>query len=238
MRLLKWITTILGALLGGGFLGGIIGYAAGSLLENLISKEYKGASKEVGDFSISLLVLFASVMKADRKIMRSELDFVKEFLLRQMDPAMAQNRLEILKELLEKDINLREACYKIRYSLPYSSRLQLIHLLLALAKADTNFSKEEINTIRNISHMIGLIEADFKTIEAMYFKNTDSSYTILQVDKSASDTEIKKAYRNLAIKYHPDKVARLGEDAQKSANIKFQEINNAYESIKKERNIA
>lgn len=238
MGILRWITSIAGALLGGGILGGVIGYAAGSFLEKLISKEYQGVSKEAGDFSVSLLVLAASVMKADNRVMRSELNYVKDFLTRQMSEEMAQNRLEILRELLKRDIDLNEACHKIRSLMTYSSRLQLLHFLFGIANVDEACSQKERDTINEIAYLLGMSSADFKTIEAMYFKSKDSSYTILQVDRNATEKEIKNAYRKLAIKYHPDKVASLGQEAQKAANSKFQEINNAYEEIKKERNIA
>ena len=89
-----------------------------------------------------------------------------------------------------------------------------------------------------MGNLIGLSIADYKTIEAMYFEQTDSAYIILQISKEASDEEVKKAYKRMCIKYHPDKVASLGEQAQQAAKEKFQEINNAYEKIKKERGIA
>ena len=62
-------------------------------------------------------------------------------------------------------------------------------------------------------------------------------YEVLGVDKNASPDEIKKAYRRMAMKYHPDKVNNLGEDMKKSATEKFRSINAAYENIKNIRGI-
>ena len=62
-------------------------------------------------------------------------------------------------------------------------------------------------------------------------------YEVLGVDKGASAEDIKKAYRKMAIKYHPDKVATLGEDVQKAAEEKFKAVNQAYEAICRERGI-
>ena len=62
-------------------------------------------------------------------------------------------------------------------------------------------------------------------------------YEVLGVEKNATEQEIKKAYRKLAMKYHPDKVSHLGEDFRKTAEEKFKAVNEAWEKIKKERNI-
>ena len=62
-------------------------------------------------------------------------------------------------------------------------------------------------------------------------------YEILDLERGASSAEIKKAYRKMAIKYHPDKVSALGEEFQKAAKEKFQKVQEAYETIKKEKGI-
>lgn len=235
---IKWIATIVGALLGGGIFGGLIGYGIGSVIDGLINKEYKGVSREQGDFVISFLLLFAKVMKADGKVMRSELDFVRLWLDNNFGQENTQNRIELLKEFLSKDIDLNQVCSKINFTLNYASRVQLIHSLYGIALSDGDCSKEEKATIELIASLMRISEQDYKTIEAMYYKNNDSSYVILQVDKNASEDEIKKAYKRLCLKYHPDRVASLGEKAQQIATQKFQEINLAYESIKKERNFS
>ena len=226
MGVIKWITGLLGFLFGGGFIGGFIGYAAGSLLEGLVKKEYKTGTTRQGDFSISLLILAAQVMKTDGKVMRSELEFVKNFFVRNFGVEHTNNRLAILKELLEKDIDIQEACTQIRTSLNYPNRLQLLHYLFGLANSVKACSQKERDMIYYISQLLWLNEADYKTIEAMYFKTADSAYTILQVERNATDEDIKRSYRKLAKKYHPDRLSSLGEEAQKAAKEKFQEINN------------
>jgi len=237
MSFIKWIIGALGFFFGGGIWGGLLGYAAGSFLEGLVKKEYQGVPKREANFSMSLLILASAVMRSDGKIMKSELEFVKAFFNRNFGPDNANNRMAILQELLQRDVDLREATDHIRSTMNYSSRLQLLHYMFGIANADNNCSEIEKTTIYKIAQLLGLYEADYKTIEAMYFTSTNSSYTILQIDKTATELEIKKAYRKMAIKYHPDKVESLGEDAKKAAKDKFQAINNAYETIKKERNM-
>lgn len=236
MGVFKWLGGILGFTFGGGIFGGIIGYAIGSLLEKKVKTEYRGGEQQ-GDFMMGLLILTAAVMKADGKVMKSELNFVKDFLAKNFGANNLQNRLDILRQLLDKNIDVYQACEKIRISFPYATKLQLLHYLFGIAVADNDCTKAEKDLIERIANLIGLSQADYKSIEAMYFQVTDSAYVILQVERNATDEEVKRAYKRMCIKYHPDKVAHLGEEAQKAANEKFQEINNAYEQIKKERNL-
>ncbi|MBO5838644.1 MAG: TerB family tellurite resistance protein [Bacteroidales bacterium] len=236
MGVFKWLGGILGFTFGGGIFGGIIGYAIGSLLEKKVKTEYSGGEQQ-GDFMMGLLILTAAVMKADGKVMKSELNFVKDFLAKNFGANNLQNRLDILRQLLDKNIDVYQTCEKIRISFPYATKLQLLHYLFGIAVADNDCTKAEKDLIERIANLIGLSQADYKSIEAMYFQVTDSAYVILQVERNATDEEIKRAYKRMCIKYHPDKVAHLGEEAQKAANEKFQEINNAYEQIKKERNL-
>ena len=236
MGVFKWLGGILGFTFGGGIFGGIIGYAIGSLLEKKVKTEYRGGEQQ-GDFIMGLLILTAAVMKADGKVMKSELNFVKEYFTKNFGNDNLQNRLDILRQLLDKNIDVYQACEKIRISFPYATKLQLLHYLFGIAVADNDCTKAEKDLIERIANLIGLSQADYKSIEAMYFRVTDSAYVILQVERNATDEEIKRAYKRMCIKYHPDKVAHLGEEAQKAANEKFQEINNAYEQIKKERNL-
>ncbi|MEE0917447.1 MAG: TerB family tellurite resistance protein [Bacteroidales bacterium] len=236
MGVFKWLGGILGFTFGGGIFGGIIGYAIGSLLEKKVKTEYRGGEQQ-GDFMMGLLILTAAVMKADGKVMKSELNFVKDFLAKNFGANNLQNRIDILRQLLDKNIDVYQTCEKIRISFPYATKLQLLHYLFGIAVADNDCTKAEKDLIERIANLIGLSQADYKSIEAMYFRVTDSAYVILQVERNATDEEVKRAYKRMCIKYHPDKVAHLGEEAQKAANEKFQEINNAYEQIKKERNL-
>jgi DnaJ like chaperone protein len=71
----------------------------------------------------------------------------------------------------------------------------------------------------------------------MFYRNVDSDYKILGIDEKATDEEVKKAYRKMAVAHHPDKVAQMGEEYQKGAKEKFQQIQDAYEAIKKRRGI-
>jgi DnaJ like chaperone protein len=103
--------------------------------------------------------------------------------------------------------------------------------------ADGAGHQKEIDAIEVAAQYLGVSSAEFRSVKAMFVKDTNSAYQILEVEPSASDDEIKKAYRKMAVKYHPDKVSHLGEDVQKAAKEKFQKLTEAYDQIKKQRGI-
>ncbi len=230
----KWIGGGLGWAFGGP-IGAILGFAMGSVLDGVrIEKTYyRGTAR--GDFAMSLLVLSAAVMKADGKVVKSELDYVRNYFLAQFGIEETNRLILILKEVLNQEINLQDVSIQVGQFMDYPSRLQLLHYLFGIATADRQFDQSEENVIQQISGYMGVDSSDFASIKAMFVKNINSAYDILELNPDATDEEVKKAYRRLAIQYHPDKVAHLGEDIKKAATEKFQTLNAAYEEIKKQR---
>jgi DnaJ like chaperone protein len=234
----KWIGGGLGFVMGGP-IGGLFGFVVGSLLDGATVQTHSTSSTLTtpGAFGMSLLVLIAAVMKADGKVVKSELDFVKQFFVRQFGKDNAKEALMLLRDLLKQDIPLRDVCSQISTNMDYASRLQLMHLLFGVAGADGRFHPSEIMIIETISGYLGVSSSDYLSIRNMFIPETDSAYKILEIESSATNDEIKKAYRKMALKYHPDKVSHLGEDFRKTADEKFKKVNEAYDKIKKERNI-
>jgi DnaJ like chaperone protein len=184
---------------------------------------------------MSLLVLTASVMKADGKVLKSELDYVKKFMVHNFGEASATEAVRLLRDLLDQNIPVDEVCRQIKQNMNYSARLQLLHFLFGIAIADGQVDANERQLIDYISRAMGLTDKDFESIQAMFVPSTEGDYKILEIETAATDEEVKKAYRRMAMKFHPDKVSHLGEDFQKAAHEKFQSVNKAYENIKKER---
>lgn len=238
----KWIGSGLGWTLGGP-IGALAGFVLGTLFDmtdnaEKASKTYKrGMPTTPNDYIFSLLVLVSSVLKADGKIMKSELNYIKEFFKANFGAEGAQNALKILQDLTKQNIPVTDVCQQIKNYMDYPGRLQLIHFLFGIAAADGQVHPEELKLIKHISVQLGISAADYTSIEAMVVPKTDWAYDVLEITPAASNEEIKKAYRRMAVKYHPDKVSYLGEEVQKAANEKFKKVNEAYQLISKERGI-
>ena len=282
MGLTKWLFTGLGALFlswtGAGPLGALLGYLIGSAIENKsgglgadnISGGRRGPYHNEGtqdDINVSLLVLIAAVMKADGTVKRSELDYVKQFLLNNYGEEQGKKYLSMLRELVkpETHIPLDEICYQIKQNTDYTTRYHMVDFLFGLAVSDNSYSATENSTMRAIARGLGINSGDYVSIFTRHVGNryagqnnySGSSYgsnyggysgssrqygssstthkdpyKVLGLTSSATDEEVKKAYRRLAMKYHPDKVEGMGEEVKKNAEAQFREINEAYEQIK------
>lgn len=234
----KWIGGMLGWAVGGP-IGAILGFGLGAAIDSTALTVTSGAKERVrttpGDFSASLLVLAAAVMKADEKVLKSELTYVKTFLRSQFGEETARQQVLMLKDILHKQIDLESVCRQIRYYMEASSRLQLLHFLFGIANADGHLDQREVDVIARIASYLGISRADYQSIAAMFGTATDRDYEILEVKPVATDDEVKKAYRKMAVKYHPDKLSHLGEDVQQSAKEKFQKVQEAYDNIRKKR---
>ncbi|HAN00099.1 MAG TPA: molecular chaperone DjlA [Marinilabiliales bacterium] len=242
MSLGKWIAGGLGWAFFGP-IGGIVGFLVGTAFEvsdspKLTSGQTGPTVTTRGDFMVSLLVLTAAVMKVDGNVKKAELDFVKQYLLRAFGKDAATDAIRMLRDIVKQEIPVQEVSRQIGQNLDYSSKLQLLHYLFGISSADGQTHRSEVELIQMISSYMSINPSDFNSIKSMFYSDTQVAYSILGVTPESSDEEIKKAYRKMAVEYHPDKVAYLGDDVQHTAKEKFQKINEAYESIKKQRGFA
>ena len=213
-------------------------------------------------FLISLLVLSAAVIKADGKTTSQELATLRSFFARNFGPQAGNEAEEIVKDLINKDFNLYEVCTQVRRHMNYAQRLQLFHYLVSLGACD-GLHQREVDILETIATYIGLSKTEVESIFAQFrygnssdrgsygshgnyggqrshessTSNSENNYKILGITPDATNDEVKKAYRKMAVKYHPDKVATLGADVQKAAEEKFKTISQAYQAICKERGI-
>ena len=229
----KWLGGGLGWLLGGP-LGGVLGFVGGTVIDSFSIKKEK--KKPIGDFSTNLIMILAAVVKADRPAVNSEEDLVKFFLKNNYGINVADEAFIHFNEILKQKIPLESACTKVRGSLDYSSRVQLMQFLYKLAKIDGGLTDTEQQILNVIAAGLRLKQA----VESPIVQNDAiiAAYSVLGVNHTANVIEIKKAYRKLANEFHPDKVLYLDENKKKTANERFLELTRAYEAIKKEKNFS
>ena len=206
--------------------------SGGYSTRNTSSAQYRNEQRN--SFMMSLLVLATAVIKADGKLSNSELQNVKSFIRTNFGDQAASEAEGIVRQLMAKEINVYQVGAQIRTYMNYSQRLQLFQYLVQLAQCD-GMVQAELDVLDSIASAISLSNTDRDSLLNMYRQQADSAYKVLGIEPSATDDEVRKAYKRMALKYHPDKVATLGEDVQKAAEEKFKKVQQAYEQIKKER---
>lgn len=256
MGSISWIAGFIGWA-SGGPIGAIVGFLAGSLFERFFKNRLQIYSPEFGEqqqtnqqagnysagtqrnsFLVCLLVLSSAVIRADGRTDRKELDAVRDFVRRNFGEESVEAAMSFLDNLKNQQLNIYSVGAQIADNMNYSQRLQLFHYLVGIATADGDFSKSEKSVLEAIASAIRLNNSDAASVIAMFYKDKDSAYAVLEISPSATNDEVKTAYRRMAMKHHPDKVATLGPDVQKAAAEKFRQVQEAYETIKRERGIS
>ncbi len=238
----KWILAILG-LMFYKFPGAILGFIIGSFIDNMYGSRKSrpifssgGSTVSPGDFELNLLSLASLVIKADGNVSQTELDYVRAYFVQAYGKERANATFRTFNEVIKnREISAQRIGLYLQQRTRYEVRLQIIHFLFSIAKADGHVSNAEVNMLHEISSYLNIMKRDFESIKAMFFKSVDNSYTILEIEKSATDAEVKKAFRTMAKKYHPDKLQHMDEAYRKGAEEKFRKVQEAYEHIQKER---
>lgn len=249
-----------------GFSGAIGGFIIGLVIDSIINRSRarrKMHHYHNEDFTDHLLVLAAHVAKADNnRLLRSEMTYIQQYLVQMLGVAKAQSALLRFRDILNNDMDIQPVCNDFQQHATIYEKLLLLQFLFGFATADGEMRDEETNAILDISTRCGISRGDFESIKSMYVNRHSeyyyqsyhdayqqrpsnyvpedvltNDYRILEIDPTASDDEVKKAYRAAAKKHHPDKVSHLGEEVRKAAEVKFAQVNEAYEHIKKSRNI-
>ena len=234
MSNVKWFGAAAGWFFGGP-IGGIIGYYVG---KNFFSEKID--SKKA--FEISLLILSSVVIKADGKVLKSELDYVKKFFTKTFGAKKSNEYFNMFNNLNKQNLNskLRQVCMQLNSHIQHSSRLEIIHFLFGVAASDNEIHPKEVETIKRIATYMNINPYDFESIKSMIVAKGSSDsgkwYKILGITKNATNVEVKKAYRKMAVKYHPDKLIGVSEDIKNLAEEKFLAVKEAYEQIMKSRN--
>lgn len=263
----KWIGGFIGWMAGGP-LGALAGLAIGAMFDygmdsvneptksgTFTSNSFRTARNESdkrrqtyegqrNGFLFSLLVLAAYIIRADGKVMHSEMEVVRQFLRQNFGDMAATQGNEILHRLFDEQKRqgasvyrntVADCCAQMAANMNYSERLQLLNFLAIVAKADGEMPQEEVKALKDCANWMGMSDTDVDSMLGLQGNSIDDAYKVLGVSPSATDDEVRSAYRKLALKHHPDRVSALGEDIRRAAEKKFQEINEAKERVYKAR---
>lgn len=256
--------SLLGGMIGWGF-GGPIGAIIGSILGGTVSikagRETAGRGRAPASArgsgssaAAALMVLLAAVTRADNKTTKNEVKYVKEFLVRNFGRENASDLMQIYRKALKHQFDLNDVCRQVRENLDWAGRSELIHTLFGLAAAD-GATAAELQLVREIGRRLKLSDQEIRGMEAMVHgrgetwsgsatgadpgpAHSNRYYEVLGASREDSMDEIKKKYRELAKKYHPDLVVHLGEEFRLLAKQKFQSIQEAYDAIKESRGVS
>ncbi|MFK7814504.1 MAG: TerB family tellurite resistance protein [Maribacter sp.] len=242
----KWVAAVIGFYLFR-YPGAILGFLVGSFIDNS-TKSGSGTGRvfsdmtrqkvSPADFELNLLSLCSIVIKADGTVSQSEMDYVRQYFVQTYGKGKANAIFRTFNEVNNKrEISAQRICTFLNQRTRYEVRLQLLHFLFGIAQADGTVSTSEANKIQEIAGYLRVNFRDFESIKAMFVKAADTAYKILEIEKTATEDQIKKAYRTMAKKYHPDRVNTENEAIKKGAEEKFKEVQKAYETIQKERGL-
>ena len=250
----KWIGGYLGWSAFGP-LGGILGFVIGALFDTAVNSS-EGETMRLTDeqsqqgdrnsFFISMLVLAAYIVKADGKVMHSEMELVRNMLRQNFGEVGRSQGDDILRKLFDEQKRVgassfrntvMQCCQQIARNMDYSQRLQLLNFLVMISQADGRVDPAEVTAMKECAQWMQMSVDEVDSMLGLGKDDLESAYRVLGVSPNASDDEVKKAYRRLALEHHPDKVAALGDDIRKAAEKKFQEINAAKDKIWKARGL-
>jgi DnaJ like chaperone protein len=190
-------------------------------------------------FARHFCALFIEVARVDGEVSREEVRVAKEYFEKTLkyEPEGLETVRLLLKEFIRKPPTLDESIAACRDELPIGDRLLLVDVLYQLALVDGALQRSEQESLRQIVKGLGLPEEDRRAIAARYLGTGQTHYARLGLAPGASDAEVKRAYRQLAAAHHPDRVSHLGAGAVEQATRRFQEIQDAYEMIRRLRGL-
>lgn len=224
-----------------------------------------GDEDEISSMHKAIIQLIAHTMRADGQLTKNELNVVKEFLRTNFNENISKKLLLYLREILNNPTeiqDIRQICLKINQSVNYNGKISILAGIFKIAYAHKDITQNEFEIIQLYAKLTGIRNVDFRTIARLYmhmgnnkrgryqkqyqqneyktdkqeYNNKDWAYKELGIPTNSSQEEIKKAYRKLVFKYHPDKLSKNSSEREiNEATEKFRRIVEAYETLIEEK---
>lgn len=209
---------------------------------------YEASQSESHNRFVWLLVqILINIAKIDGAVTKEEISTIQRFF--QYNLRYDQTKMYWVKDLIKEAVNstqsMESLLQEFRSTFAYEPRLILLELIYQVLYTKSKVPDAELTVARSIADYLQIKEYDKRTIEAKYKYGSqqyqkasgahglaDQYYAVLGLQPGADQETIKKAYRKLSMKYHPDKVRHLGEEFRAVAEEKMKEINVAYDFFK------
>ena len=240
----------------GFFMGGPIGAVVGYFLAGALGSDGRRSTSVFSQphykqhiLYTNILAFMAALIKVDRKVTKAEKDEVINILkaMFRLDSNDMEMSVRMFDEFLNSTLNISELSESYKRVSDKKMRLVLLEILFRLAMADGVFHPAEEKMIITVASRLDISEYELNSIKATYMGSSDSGgsggassrkainknsyYDLLEVPYSASAEEIKKSYRKLMVKYHPDTFGDIHPTAKELINDKVTKINEAYEEL-------
>ena len=208
---------------------------------------YAATSSESHNRFVWLLVhILVKIAQLDDHVSKDEVQTIQRFFqynlhYNQTKMAWVKN---LIKEATESTETLESMLEEFKRTFAYEPRLILLELIYQIVYTKDPVPQNELEKARQIGIFLDISQYDLRTIEAKYTyhrqrqttearENDAHYYAVLGLEPGADMETIKKSYRQLSMKYHPDKVSHLGDEFKQVAEEKMKEINAAYDFFKR-----
>lgn len=184
----------------------------------------------------ALCPLFIEVARCDGPVVQPEIRVIREYFeigLRFDEAGLDAVRVALKTALASKPQDVEELTRKIRGDVKPAQRMELVRTLYDLGMVDAELTRSEIDTLKRVVAQLNLSDEQLQEITKQFFGSGDAHYKLLGLPSTATDDEVKSAFRKLAAENHPDRVASLGPKEAEVAGERFRQVKEAYDALKK-----
>lgn len=238
------------------FSGGFFGLIFGGLVGFLISRGLKDVVKAINPqqaFFKATFTVMGRIAKADGRVTETEIQFARQVMAQmQLNEERKRQAIDFFSEGKASDFDLAQVIKPLAIMLRHrpAVKLMFVEIQLQAAMADGEVSPAEYAVIEDVCSLLEFGEDTVEEVIARVKAQRNfhrhgeqgsdqavllqDAYAVLGVDETASDADVKKAYRRQMSQHHPDKLVSKGlpEEMIELAKEKSQEIQAAYERIK------
>ena len=251
----------------GGPLGAILGASIGHQIDEGMSgfEGIDRGTFEHGEqhrvqmaFFTATFAVMGHIAKADGTVSQAEINLAKRVMEEMaLSPEMRDTAIKLFQQGKKEDFSLDDVLIQFRHECHRRGHLirMFLEIQVQAALADGVLDREEEQILLHCCQMLGVSRFEFERLKIQIqaqqrfyghgrqqqarvkTSSLQDAYAILGIDASASDAEVKKAYRRLMNQNHPDKLVAKGlpEEMMTLAKEKTQKISKAYDLIQKSR---